>query len=105
MTTIWQDNVEAFAQRRDETGDRIDTERAATIHAATHALVRRGPGYAYYVLTRGVRRQWLAAGIGELQLGPEAHPSEVLAAWDRSDHPPVRVEVLIWPRFTTAAAR
>ena len=83
MRTVWTDNVEAFVQRRDETGSRIDLERHAGVHAAMRHLTgaRRSPGAAFYTLMRSVRRQWLLAGIGELQLGPEASPSEVMARW------------------------
>ena len=104
MMTIWQDNVDAFTQRRDETGHRIDLERHATIAATVDDLVDDSPGRALHTLSRGVRRQWLLAGVGELQLGPEAKPSEILEAWDRQ--PRARsYEVLIWPRIPTGGAQ
>lgn len=82
MTTIWQDNVTAFAQRPG-TRFQLEAERHATVDAAMADLLRFGPGRAFYTLMRGVRRQWLfGAGVGELQLGPEATPSEILDAWD-----------------------
>lgn len=82
--TIWQDNVERFIQRRDETGDQIDTARAATIGTAIVLITHGDVGAAYYAMMRGLRRQWKLAGIGELQLGPEARPSEILEAWERA---------------------
>lgn len=99
--TIWQDNVDAFIERRDETGEQVDHARAAAI-GTTLALLKAGrPGEAHYALLRGVRRQWLLTGTGELQLGPETPESEIVAAWNAAPLDPRRPRawhVLIWPK-------
>jgi len=97
--TVWQQNVDAFIERRDETGTQIDHARAATISTTIAHLKAGDPGQALYALIRGVRRQWQLAGIGELRLGPETPESEILAAWARTppDPRPRAWHVLIWP--------
>lgn len=98
--TIWQDNAAAFAERPDETGEQVDHARAAAI-GTTIALLKAGrPGEAHYALLRGVRRQWLLTGTGELQLGPETPESEILEAWEATPRSsvPKAWHVLIWPK-------
>lgn len=82
--TIASDNVAAFATRAlSPNAAAVRDERYRTTAAAMQQLVDGNPGAAYYALLRGVRRQWLLTGTGELQLGPEPTPSEIIAAWDK----------------------
>jgi len=103
--TIASDNVDRFIERREDAARLVNHERHVTIGNTMTALVdpAQGPGAAFYELYRGVRRQWLLTGVGELQLGPEPKPSEVIAAWDRAPKPrPLAYEVYTWPHTTRA---
>ena len=102
--TVSGDNVARFVQRREDAARLVDHERHVTIGNAMTALIDQGPGAACYELYRGVRRQWLLTGVGELQLGPEPKPSEIIDAWDHAPKPrPLAYEVYTWPHTTRAA--
>lgn len=101
--TVASDNVDRFIERREDAARLVGHERAVTIDNTLGALLEQDPGRAFYELYRGVRRQWLLTGVGELQLGPEPKPSEVIAAWDRAPKPrPLAYEVYTWPHTTRA---
>ena len=65
MTTIWQENAQAFASRADQY---IRSERNQARQKVLELLVDGKPGHAFHELVQSVNRQLRAAGVGHLPI-------------------------------------